>query len=167
MYCGLMSGTNANKTEAQIEALPPVSLDTMRKILETYEIPRDYIQVYVHGTSQYWDKNTGYTKEYWEICQTLGVVSFGFDGVAASNLFYESNAQNLRVRINGTVCQYIATDQQSDDYQKDVWITELSIYKNHDTTYWQVYSVENDPDYQMLILIHNGKETVYVKQAES
>ena len=170
MYCGLMSGTNANKTEAQIEALPPVSLDTMRKILETYEIPRDYIQVYAHGTSQYWDEDTPpevSQKTYREICQTLGVISCNFDGVAASNLFYESNAQNLRVRINGTVCQYIVTDQQSDDYQKDVWITELSIYKNHDTTYWQVYSVENDPDYQMLILIHNGKETVYVKQAES
>ena len=167
MYCGLMSGTNANKTEAQIEALPPVSLDTMRRILETYQIPRESIDVRLHGTSQYWDKNTGYTKEYWEICQTLGVVSFGFDGVAAINLFYESNAQNLRVRINGTVCQYIATDQQSDDYQKDIWMREIERYKDYVITLWQVYSVENDPNYEILILVCDGKETVYVKQAES
>lgn len=47
VFCGIMAGTNRLKSAEEIENLKkyPATLEQMRVILKTYDIPKDYIQI--------------------------------------------------------------------------------------------------------------------------
>lgn len=66
--CGLLSGTNREKTYEELIALKHATLEEMQAILSTYDVPDEMISVvgYQHLLSSYVPPDVGYLKEFRE-----------------------------------------------------------------------------------------------------
>ncbi len=78
-FCGLMDGTNREKQESEIMSLKPATVDEMRLILSTYDVPRDsvFLLPIQHTLSSY---KYEINDEYYKFIQSL----FWNDDVATS-----------------------------------------------------------------------------------
>lgn len=167
LWCGVLPGTNRTKSEEEIEALTLVSLDTMKYILDTYDMPDSNISVSLYGESLYWNTGAHYNgldAIRMEIDRRLGITRC-YLVRDTGDLFESSNAGILKITINGAECEYQLTAQNGANYTKDSWLMHLEVYRNYTIRFWRIYSVAEDPDNNILVLVDNeGNETVYEKQ---
>lgn len=82
LACGAMSGTNRNKTDAEIRSLKGIKLEEMAVILDTYAIPDWYIVVHPFGQSQHWTEEQTKDAHAWvkigqELRPRLGLYVIG------------------------------------------------------------------------------------------
>lgn len=166
IYCYLLPGTNRVKTEEDFTALMPVSVAEMRIILDTYIIPRNEIFIYAHNVTlmegilmnpPFLDYNS--LMQY--VAQNLRI-----EAVYVDSESFEKSAGTvfeLVVQTYGRTHEtrtYRLVPQPEQGTKADLYLDVIAGLKAKQV--WKVYSVVNDPDLEVLMLISSdGTVRIY------
>ena len=155
--CGIMEGTNRNKELEELMNLKGATIDEMKVILASYDIPKENIFI-----MPWQNPISSYLSEYWIIEENedsdavskrrqdyvdklremlLGSEETGFIG------------SELRIRVNGQTVTYERHEAGSGSLTPKAVLCTFSEETEIEGIVWEVYSTEEYPDLSYVLVI--------------
>ncbi len=167
--CGVMEGTNRNKTTEELMNLKGASAEEMKVILSTYHIPKEnvFIIPWKHPIS-------GYLGDYWIVGQDETPDALAsrrqqfLDGLREMLLGDEESGfygSELCVHVNGQALTYERYEAGSGLLTPNAVLDSFSEETETEGIIWEVYSVEEYPDLSYVLAISgtNSRWTYQIK----
>ncbi len=156
-YCGVMEGTNRNKELEELMSLKGTTIDEMKAILSSYDIPKENIFII-----PWQNPFSSYLSDYWiieenedpdvvserrqEYIDRLREMLLGNEATG----FYGSE---LRIRINGQVVTYERYEAGNSSLTPTTLLDTFSEETEIEGIVWEVYSAEEYPDLSYVLVI--------------
>ncbi len=155
--CGVMEGTNREKTLEELMNLKGASVDEMKAILAGYELPKENIFVI-----PWQNPVSSYLSEYWIIGENEGS-----DAAAKRRQKYIDRLREmldinektgffgsgLRFRVDGQTVTYERYEAGSGSLTPKEVLDTFSEETEIEGIFWEIYSVEEYPDLSYVLVI--------------
>ena len=124
LWCGILPGTNAHKTQSDIDEMDAVPLSAMALILGTYEDTSE-ISVFVLGESRYWEGTSRVVQE-----GNLELWLKGELGLLDIDIVQDisTNTTTMKIRVGTKVHTYREVDGKVWEYHLGELITDQAWY---------------------------------------